>query len=291
MIGNPYLTAINWSDVVAFNSLTGTANQLKKYSGGNYSNGTSLSPFEGGFVQVGADIQISIPFQGQTAPGGRQTEMIFGDGDWVLPITLRQNELENTFGGIGMHKRASVSFDALDDINAPRFFDYLEMNFDHPDHYAKKFARDVVPTQEEYVWQFTVDSNVKGEAQLTWDNIDFANSEKELYLLDETAQTLVNMRETKRFIFNPSVSSRFTVFFGTNVKSKIKPSKVVLGNAFPNPTTGITTIPFSLPDYTTGYQVQLEVFDMMGRKINTIIKGIFNPGFYNSEWDASVGGL
>ena len=81
------------------------------------------------------------------------------------------------------------------------------------------------------------------------------------------------------------------IFFGTNLKAKIKPSRVLLGKAFPNPTTGLTTIPFSLPDGNSGYQVTLEVYDVMGRKISTIISGIFNSGFYNSEWDASLKGL
>ncbi|MDZ7647640.1 MAG: hypothetical protein U5K54_10955 [Cytophagales bacterium] len=75
-IGNPYLSSINWSDVVALNSLTGTAQQLKTFSGGSYGNGTSLLPFEGGFVLSASAITISIPFAGQTASGGRIGETL-----------------------------------------------------------------------------------------------------------------------------------------------------------------------------------------------------------------------
>jgi Secretion system C-terminal sorting domain len=145
--------------------------------------------------------------------------------------------------------------------------------------------------QSEYVWEFTIDSNLDGPAELQWDNSGFGNNNKDLFLLDVQTQTLVNMREATRFTFNPGESGRFKLFFGTNLKSKIMPNKVVLGKAYPNPTTGMTTIPFSLPDQAAGYQVSLEVYDNMGRKINTIINDTFNSGFYNSEWDASLGGL
>ncbi len=208
-----------------------------------------------------------------------------------MPITLIQEEVVNELSAIGMNPEALASFDEHDDATPPRFFDYLELSFDHPEHFIRKFSHDVVPTQKEYTWEFSVSSNLIGPAELTWENNSLGDNDKDLFLLDIQTQTLVNMRETGRFAFNPSESGKFKIFFGSNIKSKIKPSRVLLGKAYPNPSTGMTTIPFSLPDQATGYQVSLEVYDMLGRKINTLINGTFNPGFYNSEWDASLGGL
>ena len=59
-----------------------------------------------------------------------------------------------------MHPDALSSKDRYDEITVPRFFDYLEINFMHPEYPAPKFARDVVPTQDQFVWDFVVENNL-----------------------------------------------------------------------------------------------------------------------------------
>ena len=295
-IGNPYTTPIKWSEAITYNNATGNVGALKTFTGGTYVAGDELTIGQGGFVNVLVDVPgFKIPFKGQTTAGGRVSDQTpsseLNEANWRMPITLIQEEVVNELSAIGMNPEALASFDEHDDATPPRFFDYLELSFDHPEHFIRKFSHDVVPTQKEYTWEFSVSSNLIGPAELTWENNSLGDNDKDLFLLDIQTQTLVNMRETGRFAFNPSESGKFKIFFGSNIKSKIKPSRVLLGKAYPNPSTGMTTIPFSLPDQATGYQVSLEVYDMLGKKINTLINGTFNPGFYNSEWDASLGGL
>lgn len=291
-IGNPYLTPINWSDVVTFNSLTGTAQQLKTYNG-SYNNGTSLQPFEGGFVLSANAVTISIPFAGQTAAGGRVGDLDFEEGDWVLPLSLKQGELENNFGGIGMHQQADFSYDQLDDINAPRFLDYIEMNFDHPEHFAKRFARDVVPKQDEYTWTFAVGASLKEDAELSWDNTLLKDLPQDLFLLDEVNQVLVNMREQHTYTLDPKKSTTFKIYFGENLKDKVKPSIVYLGKPFPNPTNEKATISYTLPQGNSLYQVQLEVYNVVGQRVGVLISSEHQPGFYSTTWDTqnNPGGL
>lgn len=295
-IGNPYTTSIKWSEAITYNNASATVGALKMYTGGTYVAGDELAVSQGGFVNVQVDVpNFKIPFKGQTTAGGRIAKKAssseLSETNWSMPITLTQQGVVNELSAIGMNPGAHVSFDEYDDATPPRFFDYLELSFDHPEHFNRRFSRDVVPTQNEYTWEFAVNTNLDGMAELTWDNTILGDNDKELYLLDIQSQRLVNMREVQRFAFNPSESSKFKLFFGTNLKSKIMPNRIVLGKAYPNPTTGMTNIPFSLPDQAAGYQVSLEVYDNMGRKINTIINGTFNPGFYNSEWDAGLGSL
>lgn len=295
-VGNPYTTPIKWSEAIAYNNATGNVGALKTFTGGTYVAGDELTVGQGGFVNVLVDVaSFKIPFKGQTIAGGRvggqAPSSELNESNWRMPITLRQQGITNELGAIGMNPEAQVSFDEHDDATPPRFFDYLELSFDHPEHFNKRFSHDVVPTQNEYNWEFSVNTNLEGSAELSWDNTVFGDNDKELFLLDIQSQRMVNMREVQRFAFNPTESGKFKLFFGTNLRAKIMPARVVLGKAYPNPSTGMTTISFSLPDQATGYQVSLEVYDNMGRKINTIINGTFNSGFYNSEWDASLGNL
>lgn len=54
-----------------------------------------------------------------------------------------------------------------------------------------------------------------------------------------------------------------------------------LGVNFPNPTTGSTTIPFSL---ATPAEIELSIFDLLGRKVATVSQGSFPAGEHQAEW-------
>jgi hypothetical protein len=232
---------------------------------------------------------ISIPFQGQTSSGGRQGVPTLGEDmsakAWALPLILNQGEISYTLGGIGMAPDADPSIDNYDDVTPPRFFDYLEMNFKHPEHIAGNFTREIVPTQDNYTWDFTVDSNLNGMATLNWNNAPLMTSGKDIFLLDVGTQHLIDMKENGTYSFDPKESSKFRIYFGDNLS--IAPERVQLGKAYPNPTSGYTAIPFSLPE-TGGLNqsVALEVMDAMGRPVGTIKEGQYNPGYYEADFDA-----
>lgn len=284
-IGNPYLTAINWSDVSAYNNLTGTAATLKIYAAGSYVNATSLQPFEGGFVFANAPTTISIPFAGQTSPGGRKSENpVFGDDDWILPLSLEQGALENNFGGIGMHQHANLSEDQFDDINAPRFQDFIEMNFDHPEHLARRFARDIVPTAKEYTWTFTVASNKNSQAEFVWNSKLVDGLPGDLVLFDEARQTLVDMKETGSYSFSPGQSATFKIYYGEGIKGKIRPNAVYLGTPYPNPMQSRTIINFTLPETSDRYFVNLDIYNTSGQRVGSLVRGEYASGFYQVEW-------
>lgn len=290
MVGNPYLTAISWADVAAYNSLTGTTAQLKKFANGSYSNNQSLSSYEGGFVFASAATNVFIPFLGQTTAGRegfRELDANIDAEAWALPIALIQGELSYDLGAVGMSPDASISFDQHDDVTPPRFFDYLEMNFSHPEHFAKRFTRDVVPTQDAYTWAFTVNASQPGKARLTWDNTVLSNAQNDVFLLDLTLQKLVNMKETGSYFLDPKESANFRIYFGGNLK--IAPESVFLGKAYPNPTSGLTTVAFSLPESGgLNQQVSLDIIDAMGKAAGTISQGSYAPGYHEVSWDAKT---
>jgi hypothetical protein len=109
-----------------------------------------------------------------------------------------------------------------------------------------------------------------------------------LFLFDIAQQKPIDMRTTNRYSFNPKESGRFKIYFGEHPGNKIRPDRVLLGKAFPNPSTGMTTIPFTLPEYTASFRVKLEVYDLLGNKVATLADGEFAPGFYVSDWNPAL---
>ena len=294
-IGNPYPFTVTWQEVLTASGIASSGAPTLKTFNGTYQPATDLKAFEGGFVYNSGSSPITIKFPvDAVGAGGRQGAPLRTDldgDDWVTPISLTVGGLTSDLGGVGMNPQASKSVDGFDDVTPPRFIDFLEMNFPHPENLAKNLDRDIVPTQSEYTWDFSVDTNLKGLATLSWDNTAFGNGNKDLVLFDVTLQQLIDMRELNHYQFEPSESSGFKVYFGNNLVDKIKPSKVSLAKAYPNPTTGTAVINFTLPENNGKYNVNLDVFDILGNKVSTLVNTNLEAGFYNSEWDASLNNL
>lgn len=293
MIGNPYLTPISWADVKAYNSLTGSTGDLVKYSAGQYSKtNQNLAAFEGGFVFADAARTVSIPFSGQTSSATRLKDVDFEERDWLLPLTLKYGEFENSFGGVGMHRQASASFDQFDGVNPPRFFDYAELNIEHSEHFAKRFSRDVVPAQREYTWDFEVASNATETIQLLWNNeLLRKQGINELYLFDIALQRPIDMMAANNYTFDPIVSSVFRIYYGENLSEKVLPGYASLGKAYPNPSQGLTNFSFTLSERAGQSQhVLVEVLDALGKKVGIVTEGTYQAGFHTVSWDASQAG-
>jgi Secretion system C-terminal sorting domain len=141
-----------------------------------------------------------------------------------------------------------------------------------------------VPVSNEYTWTFDVTVSTNEVAMLQWNSSNIAIGSAELYLYDESTQTLIDMKSDISYSFDARVSSKFKIYYGENIKDKIKPQRVLLGAAYPNPSSGLVTIPFSLPEISGKLSVRLEIFDLMGRKVATLAHGDFEGGFFKREW-------
>ena len=291
LIGNPYTVPINWEDTRS--GVTGV-NAIKIFQNGNYvdgstANGTSvIQPYSGGFVFAQSAVQVAVKMQinpGIAKKNGENNNSARAAQKWNVPIRMIQGEHQFNFGGVGMAANASFSYDEFDDFAPPSPFGTFEMDFPHPEHFMKNFSKDVVPVLSGYNWKFNVNAESEEDITLTWDN---AAVDAELYLFDVGLQRPINMREQNNYVINPKSSKGFIVYYGTDVQEKLKPQMIFLGQAYPNPSSGITSIPFNLPDGASSYHVRVEVYDLMGNLITTLINTPLTAGFYNVTWDASA---
>jgi len=65
------------------------------------------------------------------------------------------------------------------------------------------------------------------------------------------------------------------------------PSAFALSQNYPNPFNPVTTISFSLPSAT---DVTLDIYNIMGQKITTLVNGPMEAGEYQIQWDGKIDG-
>ncbi len=283
LIGNPYTVPINWDD----SKVTGV-NSIKVFQSGNYADGNTIIPYGGGFVF--AQNAVTVPVKMQINPGSAKkkdpTNTSARDAaKWIVPIHMVQGDRQFNFGGVGMAASASYSYDEFDDFAPPSPFGLFETDFPHPEHFMKNFSKDVVPISAGYNWKFDVNSELEGEVSLTWDN---SSVDADLYLFDVGLQHPINMRTQSSYVINPKASRNFIIYYGTDVQDKLKPQMIFLGQAYPNPFSGAITIPFNLPEGIAAFHVKIDVYDIMGNLISTIVNKQLLSGFYTGIWDATI---
>ena len=77
------------------------------------------------------------------------------------------------------------------------------------------------------------------------------------------------------------------MFYGSSefIRDNLKPLSFLLGNNYPNPFTNETIIPFSLPEGNDKYAIELSVYDLLGKKVQSLTHGDYEPGHYQIAWD------
>jgi len=279
MVGNPYTVPVSWEEVK--NNLSGVGS-LKEFSGGSYVNGDVIEPYGGGFVNVGGTVSVKVRFKGISS-GGRKSAIgsDLSASTWELPIHIKQGELGNQIAGVGMNENASIEQDSFDDYNPPPLNTRVEINFRSG---SSLLAKSVVPTQEKYMWKFEAAAEGDDPAELRWNNKELGENTRELFLLDEKDQAIIDMRSQSNYVFDGKGTRNFKLFFGENLKD-IMPSRSMLGSPLPNPSRDQVTLPFTVSASSTKSQVRLEIYNAQGARIAVLLDGEYQAGFYNVEWN------
>ena len=71
-------------------------------------------------------------------------------------------------------------------------------------------------------------------------------------------------------------------------ENKLIPNKMVLLSAYPNPFNPTTTIRFNIPlESSASRLMSLQIFDITGRVVKTLVDDFVQPGAHETQWDAS----
>ena len=291
LIGNPYPFEVSWPEVLSYNGLnSGELTAVYKYKNGSYQTGDSrLKVFEGGFVFANESITIKIPIVRGYGAGGRIAKTETRDKGWMVDMTLDNGILKNTIAGFGMHADASDSYDRYDLPVLPAFMNYTDISFAHPEHFAEKFARDIVTLKDNNIWEFMAESNMRpGKTTLSWNNVRLPDHDKMLILYDINANKAIDMTVNKSFAFTLDRQRGFKILYGNRAFVENELNNIVAKSlpAYPNPFSDHVSIPISLPYSTGTYQVEWEIFDLLGNRVYNQKLSNIDYGQIELQWNS-----
>lgn len=146
-----------------------------------------------------------------------------------------------------------------------------------------------------------------GAFEMKWGDFRSIPEEWILVLIDNETGEEIDLKEQLSYEFNHStrakirrnydplspsyqirgkartLNSRFTLKVSTEQIERDVPEQIFLSQNYPNPFNPNTTIEFGLDETAN---VVLEIYDVIGRKVQTIINEQRNPGRYQARFDA-----
>lgn len=297
-IASPYNFNISWTDVRTANNNPPGLGRLRIFDG-SFQDSDVLRRFRGGFVFADRAMNLNIPvLKNRNINSGRieaddlTLRNPIGSSEWEVQLRVRNGELVNTLAGFGMRPDAAELKDDYDDMTLPRFADYLEVNFMHPEYFYPKFSKDIVPTAREYVWEFTVETNrTGGNISIEWDNSYFGSGAM-LFLYDRDEQRYVNMSKTTRYVFRGEQETRrFRIIYGSwEFVQKQMNAEHVSVQVYPNPARDEVHIDFALPNRLEGAQVRISFINAMGQEVFSET-AVYGAGFHTRTWQRNASHL
>lgn len=289
-IGNPYNVPISWETVRNDNAANSFVSEIMVYNPVTklFSEGNVIQPYEGGFVWSDQATTVAISStSNKSASRDREEQIEDLDGQsWSLDLSLEFNGSSISIATFGMHKKAASGKDGLDRRPVPRFFDYIDMFTKATANSA--LSRDIRPTQNQDSWLYHLESNIlSGQQTISWDQQMIANSNAQVWLIDESNGTQINMGEESSYGFAFNGNHQFSLHYSTDPSSTIAGYNLQIGDPYPNPASNVTNLGISLPRGQEQYDVEVVIHDFAGRIVGRRETESLAPGYHEIQTDLS----
>ncbi|RMH61229.1 MAG: T9SS C-terminal target domain-containing protein [Calditrichaeota bacterium] len=140
-------------------------------------------------------------------------------------------------------------------------------------------------TEDLLEWRGVIETTGKQTVTLSWQpRAD--QQDLHAWLVDNKGQHIVDMnRETH---YTVEVNGRYVLTFQVSADDSYQPvllpERFTLYQNYPNPFNPVTTIRFALPADADGARVSVEVYDILGQKVTTLLDAPLKAGYHEVQW-------
>ncbi len=323
LLGNPYQSDIDW-DLVAKSGLyeavyiwDHNASAWKTWSGGvGTLTGGIIPAFNAFFVQTfSASPSLTIPTSAKVSTSTKLLGKVVAEANQepqAFSLTVSSGDL-SAQAWISFSEGGAIGRDQYDALSfTPMSANYLKLSTAIDSNELLQI--NVLPLNPETELRFPLEISGRLDARRAelsleglepfegWEISVYDSQTKESFPVVENEKLVVDIEQVKAK--KPSATEQPDVWASTKkkgttsryqlvIKSTLAvtneaitdlPTKVSLDQNYPNPFNPSTTINFAVPERS---QVQLAVFDMLGRNVAVLVNGPTPAGDYSLRFDAS----
>jgi hypothetical protein len=265
-----------------------------------------LLPFQGYALRLDADDRLIIDppafdasltarvsASDKAGAWGRRSEGV----SWAVDITATLGRALDDNNAARVAPEAADGRDAHDWYEPPPIGDYVSLSF-VPPNVPAPLTVDVRPeTEDGAAWPVRVQSNLEGRVDLAFDGLDSVPEEFVVWLIDEASGTVRDLRRDPAYAVvshGADAPVRLRLVIGTEAYAQTTtgfdgatPADFHLAPSYPNPFRTAATIQYALP---TDEHVVIDVFDITGRRVATLVDEVVEAGYHTVVWDGRTNG-
>ncbi len=285
-ISNPFAFPVAWDSVTNSSLLNG----LIGYDGDQYVPGVQLmQPWQGYFAYNPGTSTVNLTVPAVQSPPA--LGKIFSSTDFTVQFEGRipGTEFVDTYNYVGFVRGAEEGEDRKDFREPPAIHQELVVSVVDE---AKRYLANFKPLSSDGArWDFEIRSSLVERlvtCKLTTSGL--MPDGFRLFVIDRDNEESVAdpTRDFSVTVGAANAVRRFTLIIGTEEYARqnaegvpLAPISYSLEQNYPNPFNPSTNIRFQLAKKT---YVTLEVFDLLGRRIATLVDGERSPGTHSVEW-------
>ncbi|MCB9059407.1 MAG: VCBS repeat-containing protein [Calditrichae bacterium] len=286
LIGNPFNFAVDSIYTIPEMDL-----KIWKYEGDWQLNGNVLRPWTGYAVNLtsAADLYI-VPKKSTTLLSKSvYTSHQNTDSEWLIRIKANDGKSSSSFNFAGQLNDASDSQDKYDLQAPPRLPGQLVVSF-NKNSFQSADIRSV--HEEGNTWDITCFTNPEQESL----NLQFSGVQLpeniDVFLVDMDTHASYNLKNKSNLVFATKNLQRknYVLAVGTreylnglDIETDFYPAVFDLKPVFPNPFNPVTQLNFSINENA---KIKLEVYNVLGQQVATLINQNMESGSYSAVWDA-----
>jgi hypothetical protein len=280
---------------------------IRSYEGNWNVHTDSLQPFAGYalYAEEETDLLINPDFLDSLGGPGVSIKGIPADYVWYINISARCQLATDPFNYAGMHSKALRKWDEFDRPEVPPMGGYISVSFPHPEWKRKseQYMSDIRnESNNGEMWEFSVTTNINDRILLTMEKSENFPQVKEIWLIDKYTDFSISLEKFNQYEFYSSgnqTKRNFQLVVGDRafVQNHLNPDKILptsfeLFQNYPNPFNTSTKIRYAVPldktsDVITSYAIELIIYDILGHKVQELVKDVKPAGYYEVEFDAS----